>query len=359
MIIGEHFAGYRLIRPLGRPGGFGQVFEADRDGAPYALKILHAELLQSMERDQFRREVRALDKFQHSNLVDLADSGVEHVAGRDYWWIAMPYLKGRTLAAEIEASGGRVAPSRARELARQVAEGLAVLHTDNVVHRDLKPANVFVTEEGVVKLLDFGLARFLDYSSLTERGQVRGTLFYAAPEQLRGETEPSIDLWALGVVLYEMLTGRRPFGGADVVALIAAICEESPEPPSAIAAELSGDRDLEELVLSLLQKEAMNRPASADEVAAALRPVLAAASLSKPEPYDRAGEPRVYTRVGNRDVDDFVNASLHGDAPTGVVSGITDRSALVAAQGGSNARNRVRCRPLASATCSLELHKDL
>jgi serine/threonine protein kinase len=329
VILGDSFGRFRLIAALGRPGGFGQVFKAERDEALFAVKILHREPQTEAEREQFRREIRGLEKFSHENLVDFADAGVETLDGHDRWWIAMPFLDGRTVAEECEAHGGRVRAARARYLARGMAYGLAELHRHNVIHRDLKPLNAFVTSDDVVKLLDFGIARFLDYTSLTERGHFRGTLAYAAPEQIRGEPELSTDLWALGVSLYEMVTGTRPFGGGDMFALLEAIRVETPESPAALVPGV--DPDLEELIMALLEKEPMNRPASADEVGDRLQPQLAAATI-QPEPYGRELEPRIYWRVGQRDVNDAMNACLHGDTPTGIVVGITDGNALVTAR---------------------------
>lgn len=332
MILGESFAGFRLIAALGRPGGFGQVFKAERDGRLFALKILHQEPQTDAEREQFRREIRGLQKVMHENLVDFADSGVASAGddGPDRWWIAMPFLEGRTVAEERDARGGRLSPARVRYLGCGMAQGLAALHRENIIHRDLKPVNVFVTSGDVPKLLDFGLARFLDYTSLTEQGHFRGTLGYAAPEQLRGDPQLSTDLWALGVSLYEMVTGTHPFRGTDMFAVMEAIRNEIPEPPGALAPEV--DPELDTLIMALLEKEPMNRPASMAEVADCLRPRIAPAHVRQ-DPYPRDVEPRIYWRIGQRDVDGAMNACLHGDSPTGIVVGVTDgRSTLVTAR---------------------------
>jgi hypothetical protein len=329
MIISNHFAGFRLVRLLGEPGGFGQTYEAERDGERYALKVLHASLVDSVGQERFRREIEALQRPKSENLVDVADYGVDRSGGRDYHWIAMPFIEGRTLKQELEALGGVMPPARARLIARGIALGLAALHEAQIIHRDIKPANVLITVDGTVKLLDFGLARFLDYSTLTEPGMFMGTPAYASPEQLRGEPDLATDLYALGVVLYELLAGQRPFVHGDIAALIRAILEEPPEPPGAFRAGVP--RELEAIVMRLLEKEALRRPATAMEVADELKLNIATAAPGA-DPYPRDDEPLVFARVGDADVDDAVNAVLRGDTPTGIVVGITERAALVPAR---------------------------
>ncbi len=193
VILPDQFAGFRLRRPLGKPGGFGAVYEAERAGERVALKIFHAELLDDVELERFQREVRGLVKVRHPNLVSYVDSGSTVHGGRRWHWIAMELLTGLSLREELEAAGGRLMPARALQLAQQIALGLAALHDVNIVHRDVKPENVFVCADGTVKLLHFGVARFLDYSSLTQDGRFIGTLWYAAPEQLRGPSHACIE----------------------------------------------------------------------------------------------------------------------------------------------------------------------
>jgi eukaryotic-like serine/threonine-protein kinase len=207
-------AGYTLIRCLGKPGAFGTAFEARKDGKRYVVKVFHAELVEDVDRERFRREVRAMEKLApHPNVVPYLASGEEEDDGHTYPYIVMPYVEGKTLRQLIDDDGRRLVPGRVRQIARQIATGLVALHGVDIVHRDIKPTNILVCENGTVMLLDFGVARFLDYTSLTEHGQLVGTLQYAAPEQLRNETETGSDLWSLGIVIYEMLAGRRPFRG--------------------------------------------------------------------------------------------------------------------------------------------------
>jgi len=321
----DRFAGFRLLRPLGKPGGFGAVYEAERDGQRVALKIFHAELLENVELERFRREVRGLVKVRAPNLVAYIDSGATEHGGRSWHWIAMELLAGTSLREELQAADGPLPPARARQLAHQIALGLAGLHKLNIVHRDVKPENVFVCADGTVKLLDFGVARFLDYSSLTQDGRFVGTLRYAAPEQLRGDAQLATDLHALGAVLFEMLTGRRPFQG-DELAVYRAILDERPDPPSAFAAGVSPD--LDRLVCELLEKEPFDRPASAEQVADALRPGLIAVKAdASADPYPRERAPGLYFRL-RHDVADAAQAGLSGARPDGFIVGVSELSPI-------------------------------
>lgn len=322
--IGE-LAGFRIRRPLGLPGSFGTVFEAERDGKRYALKVFHAPLLSDEEEERFRSEVAVLRQVSHANLVPYADSGIAPFAGRRLPWIAMPYIEGRSLLEELTANGGTLPLARARHVARQMAAGLAALHERNIVHRDLKPANVLVGDDDIVRLLDFGVARFLDRTTITSHGELKGSPAYASPEQLRGEADLPTDLWALGIVLYESLTGRRPFVADDLGALVDAIRDEQPEPPSAHRPDVPDDLDT--LIVSLLAKEPMQRPADADEVARLLRPNVQSVP-QLPEPLPDGAEPLIFLRVGTKDADAALNACLGGDIPSGLIAAVTELPAI-------------------------------
>lgn len=330
-MLGDELAGFRLIRLLGR-GAFGETYEAERDGHKFALKVLYESVLDSVDMERLRREVEALSRASNEHLVACAGWGQATSGGRAYHWIAMPYVNGRTLTAELAAAGGVIAPARAQLIGRGIVLGLQALHDLHIVHRDIKPDNVLITDDGVVKLLDLGLARFLDRTTLTQQGNFVGTPAYAAPEQLRGEPDLASDIYAVGVVLFQLLTGRLPFVCSDLAGLINAVLHEVPDPPSALTPGVPPE--LDELVLRLLEKEPLRRPATASDVADALSPALAVAPRS-PKPYPRASEPLLFVRVGDADVDDAVNGMLRGDVPTGVVVGITEKNALVAARKGA------------------------
>lgn len=323
---------FRLIRKIGY-GGFADVYEAEREGERFAVKLFRNELAEFVDAERYRREIATL-QIEHPNLVRYIDSGAIAVAGGERHWLAMELLEGRTLKDELKAAGSSLPISRAREIARQAALGLSALHDHGAVHRDFKPGNVHLGDDGVVKLLDFGVVSLLDTTTITVAGRVPGTLAYAAPEQLRNESSVSIDLYALGVVLYEMLTGRRPHRG-DAAQLYGAILTEEPEPVRAHNPDVP--HELDELVIRLLAKESMDRPASAKDVAAALQPQIA---IAEPAPatrrHPRDAEPRVYTRIGVRDAAAFTQACLRGYEPNGVVVGVTEKHAIASARRSTN-----------------------
>ena len=235
------------------------------DGEEFALKVLN-ELPRGAQAARFEREVEAL-QLEHRNLVRYRDSGLASYGGLTRPYIAMPYVPGVTLREAIDS--GTVSVERLRVLGAEVADGLAFLHRHNVAHRDLTPKNVFLPETGGVLIIDFGLARLQDRTSLTVKGQMLGTLAYCSPEQLRGETDLHTDLYGLGATLYHGLAGRPPFVSDTLPGLVAMINGEQPEPPSAHNPLVPDD--LDELVLALLAKEPVQRPASAEAVGDHLR----------------------------------------------------------------------------------------
>jgi tetratricopeptide (TPR) repeat protein len=253
---------YRLLRPLGR-GGMGIVYLAqDVDlGREVALKFLHHwRAVRPADEVRFRREAQAAAALDHPNIGTIYEVG-EHEGMR---FLAMAYYHGTTLSQLLDRQPDRRLPvSEAAAIAGQLASALATAHAAGIVHRDLKPDNVMVLPDGRVKLLDFGLARWVDSGGITEEGMAVGTAAYMAPEQLQGQrTGPAADLWALGVVLYEMLAGQRPFGG-ERQGMIHSILYE--DPPSLREARPDVPPALERIVSHCLVKEPGNRwPAAAD-----------------------------------------------------------------------------------------------
>ncbi len=319
----SEIAGFRLIRMLGF-GGFGDVYEVERDGKRYALKLFRAELAADVDLERFRREVRAL-QIEHEHLVRYVDSGEAVMAGRIVHWVAMELLEGRPLRLLLATEQGPLPIARACEIVRQMALGLAALHERNIAHRDVKPENVHVGVDGTVRLLDFGLVALLDSTTITMQG-VPGTLAYMAPEQLRGQRVLSSDIYSLGVVLYELLTGKRPQHGS-AAELIYAIQHEAPEPPRALNPQIP--HELEELVLTLLEKEPMDRPASALPIVEALKPKVVVQGPIPPRRVSNGdSEPRVYIRTGVADVNSVFNACMHDYTPTGIVVGATEPAAV-------------------------------
>jgi len=273
-LAGRTVSHFRVGEPLGA-GGMGAVYRAEdtRLGRAVALKFLLPHLgLDANAKARFLREAHSAASLDHPNLCSIHEVG-ESDEGRLF--LAMALYPGETLKARL-ARDGPLPIAEALHIARQVAAGLACADAAGIVHRDLKPANVMLLPDGTVKILDFGLAKARD-QSLTESGAVLGTVLYMAPEQVSGDTvDPRADLWALGVVLYETLTGRTPFEGDQHIAIAHAILNDDPVPPSTHRADVSVT--LEEVVLRLLEKNPDNRYASATELLANLARVGKAAA---------------------------------------------------------------------------------
>jgi serine/threonine-protein kinase len=258
---GRQISHYRLLRPLGR-GGMGVVYLAEdvELGREVAIKFLHHwRAVRPADEVRFRREAQAAAALDHPNIGTVYEVG-EHEGER---FLAMAFYKGTTLAQLLAGQPDRRLPvATAASIAGQLASALAAAHAAGIVHRDLKPENVMVLPDGRVKLLDFGLARRLDAQALTEEGMAIGTAAYMAPEQLEGQrTGTAADLWALGVVLYEMLTGRKPFGG-ERAGMVHSILYE--EPPPLREARPDAPPVLEAVVSHCLLKKPEDRRPAAD-----------------------------------------------------------------------------------------------
>ncbi len=259
---------YRLARRLGQ-GGMGEVFLAwdERLGRRVALKRIRREDPTDRERERFRREASAAARLSHPAVVqiyDLVEDGTGEV-------LVFEYVEGRTLRELLLE--GLPSLDLAVRLAREIAEGLAAAHATGLVHRDLKAENVMVTPDGHAKILDFGIAKAdvpgLDADTLTAHGVVLGTFHVMSPEQARGgEIDARSDLFSLGVLLYELLTGQSPFRGRDALETLQRLAGHQPPPVRDIRPEIP--RPLSDLVSRLLAKLPEDRPGSAAEVAQGL-----------------------------------------------------------------------------------------
>jgi eukaryotic-like serine/threonine-protein kinase len=233
---------------------------------PVALKILAENLAgDATFRDRFEREARLAARLSHPNVVRVFDVGESD--GRPF--IVMEYVEGDTLADEL-GRHGPLPPERAVDLALQICSGLEAAHTSGLVHRDVKPRNLLLRPDGVLKIADFGIARAAESTRLTEIGTILGTAAYLAPEQAEGvEATPAADLYSVGAVLYELLTGRVPYTATSLVELLA---KQQAGPPPPIA----GVPDWFELaVIRCLEPDPSERPSSAGELAGELAPGLA------------------------------------------------------------------------------------
>ena len=236
-LIGRTLGRYRIVEQIGA-GGMGVVYRAhderlDRD---VAIKVLPERFAQEPDHlARFEREAKAVARLDHPNILSIHDIGTDH--GVTY--AVMELLEGTSLRQVI--SGDGVTVGKALEYTKAVAAALAAAHDKGIVHRDLKPENVFLTVDGRIKVLDFGLAKLLlpEHGLATDMptaplettpGALLGTLAYMAPEQVQGRpADHRADIFALGVMLYEMLAGHRPFGGSNTIETAAAILQDGPE----------------------------------------------------------------------------------------------------------------------------------
>ncbi|HEX3129356.1 MAG TPA: protein kinase, partial [Thermoanaerobaculia bacterium] len=275
---GREVGPYRVGEVLGG-GGMGIVYRAEdtRLGRSVALKFLPPELTRDpVSKARFLQEARTASALDHPNVCTIYDVGEteEHQL-----YLAMPCYDGETLRRKIER--GPLPVTEAVDYALQTARGLAKAHRQGIVHRDVKPANLMVTGDGVVKILDFGIAKLAGEAGLTRTGASVGTPAYMAPEQIQGkEVDGRTDLWALGVVLYEMLTGRRPFAGDHESMLRLSILGDDPEPLAKARPEVPAE--LDRVVRRLVARKPEERYAGAEDLVADLRPLAGLSSTSLP-----------------------------------------------------------------------------
>jgi serine/threonine protein kinase/tetratricopeptide (TPR) repeat protein len=261
-LVGKTIAHFRVVGPLAA-GGMGVVYRAvdTQLGRTVALKFPRpGRHLDRDGRERFLHEARAAGALDHPNLCSIYEAG-ETEDGQLY--LAMPLYDGETLKTRITRAGP-LPIADTIDFALQIARGLHAAHRAGIVHRDLKPANVMILFGGGVKILDFGIARSSDVTLTAGQSRV-GTVPYMAPEQVRGEQiDARTDIWALGVLMYEMLTGRRPFAGEHEITIAHAILHSDPVRPSMFRPEIW--LELDDVVLGLLAKQRDTRPSSADAV---------------------------------------------------------------------------------------------
>jgi len=287
-MIGRTISHYRILEKLGE-GGMGVVYKAEDTALQrtVALKFLPPELTRDAEAKQrFLHEARAAARLDHPNICTVYEVGESD----GQLFLAMACYEGMTLREKLQE--GPFPWAEAAALAMQAAAGLSEAHAHGIVHRDIKPANLFLTSKGQLKILDFGLAKLAGASVLTQTGTTVGTAHYMSPEQARGEAvDARSDVWSLGAVLYEMVSGRPPFRGEYAQAVIYGILNEAPPPLADFApnmpAALSG------VVAKCLAKDPYARPAAAWELADALAGCLGLEAPTAPVSYKapRAARP--------------------------------------------------------------------
>jgi eukaryotic-like serine/threonine-protein kinase len=280
VLSGQRIGHYQILSPLGA-GGMGQVYLAQdtKLGRPIALKLLPARLLQDAEQvRRFEREARAASALNHPNILTIHEIG--EAEGSHY--IVSEFVEGETLRERLRH--GPLGVGEARGIAQQVAGALSVAHQAGIIHRDIKPENLMVRPDGLVKVLDFGLAKLTDQPAVrrevdspgatlvplsTQLWMVLGTVSYMSPEQARGQKlDRRSDIFSLGVVLYEMIAGRRPFEGATTSDVMAALLTAAPPPLRQAGAEAPAE--LERILGTCLRKDREDRYQTAEELLAEL-----------------------------------------------------------------------------------------
>ena len=301
---GEQIAGrYRIVRLIGA-GAVGEVYEAQDEtiGEAVALKTLRAGVDDAVSVERFRREIQLARKVTHRNVCRTFDVGHHALpGGQRLTFITMELLRGESLADRL-AARGRLAADEALPLVQQMAAGLDAAHAVGVIHRDFKPGNLVLADEpgGVrVVITDFGLARryALDEVSITVTGEAVGTPLYMAPEQVvTGKTPitPATDVYALGNVMYEMVTGQLPFKGSSITVMAVKRFREAVPSPRLVVPDL--DLRWERAILRCLEREPARRFQSAPEVIAAVT-----SDAPPPEPAVEGGRARGFFRRAKRD----------------------------------------------------------
>jgi len=282
-MVGTTLWSYRIESKIGA-GGMGVVYKAvdTRLDRPVAIKVLPASALASADRQKrFVQEAKTASSLNHPNIVTIYDINTQEVDGQPVQYIAMEYVAGETLDKLIGRKGLRV--REALKYSIQIADALAAAHAAGVVHRDLKPTNIMVTPQGLVKILDFGLAKLTgpldtdayaetvhaEASPHTEEGTVLGTVAYMSPEQADGrKIDARSDIFSFGSVLYEMITGRQPFPGSSKLSMLSAVMHRDPQPVSQAVPDIHPE--LERLIGRCLKKEPERRWQTMADVKVAL-----------------------------------------------------------------------------------------
>ena len=315
-MIGKTFRSYRIEAKLGA-GGMGVVYKAvdSRLGRTAAIKILSAAALNADRERRFVQEAKAASSLNHPNIVTIYDIDTQEIDGKPLPYIAMEYVAGDTLDHLIGRKGLRI-----RDVLKygvQIADALAAAHAAGIVHRDLKPSNVIVTPQGVVKILDFGLAKLSESadadayaetvhgegSPLTEEGTILGTVAYMSPEQADGKkVDTRSDVFSFGSVLYEMATGQRAFAGGSKLSSLSAVLYKDPQPASQAVAEVPPE--LDRIIARCLKKDPERRWQTMADVKVALEELREEMdssnfSLASPTPAPRnVPRIRLWTSLG-------------------------------------------------------------
>ncbi|MGK0465939.1 Stk1 family PASTA domain-containing Ser/Thr kinase [Clostridium sp.] len=254
---------YELLEKIGE-GGMGIVYKAKCHllNRIVAVKILKTEFCKDEEFvARFKREATSAARLSHPNIVNVHDVGEDNNVN----FIVMEYINGKTLKQIIKASG-RISSQRTVEIALQTIRALDCAHKNNIIHRDIKPDNILITEDNIVKVADFGIAKVVDSRTVTNSNKVIGTAHYFSPEQAKGNfVDGRTDIYSLGIVMYEMITGRVPYNAESCITIAMMHIQEPVIPPIEIIADIPGN--VNGVILKAMEKEPMNRYQDAKKMA--------------------------------------------------------------------------------------------
>lgn len=250
-------------------GSFGSVYKAEKAGKFYAIKVFQTELLQTAYKDRIDREIKALQKITHPNVVKIYDFGKFKDNEFEYFYIVMDFIEGKSLTEYV----GGIDEKKCIEIVESVVDTIEAIHSQGVIHRDLKPANIVINQKGAPIILDFGLAKLIDYSSITQTGDRVGTFYYMSPEQITDSKniDSRSDYFSIGVIFYELITGARPYDAMNLPALVDQIKNVYPKNPSELNSSISNH--IENVILRLLEKSPYKRYQTTREIKNALRSI--------------------------------------------------------------------------------------
>lgn len=281
---------YKIINLIGT-GSFGAVYKAEKNGRSYAIKVIRTDILHSSAKARLDSEIKAIQKVQHPNVVKLHEHGTFTENAFEYVYIVMDLVEGVTLTSSI----GNVDEVAAVALAKSILQTIHSVHEDGVIHRDLKPENIMVKSDGTPVILDLGLAKLVDYTSITQTGERLGTYYYMSPEQITDSKniDERSDYFAIGIILYQLVTGVLPYDAMNLPALVDQIKNVYPKNPTQLNPALSNN--FENVLLKMLEKDPHRRYQNTQDIVNALE--------SKPSESKRKLDlsPRFYLRLNHND----------------------------------------------------------
>ncbi len=281
-MIGKTINGYAIKEFLGK-GSFGEVYKAVKENIYYAIKFIRTDFIFDIERERLHREIVALQRVDSKSTVKYFEDGDYTENFTNYKYIVMELVEGETLREYLHKKGTALEEAESVALITNILNGINHIHSNNIIHRDLKPENIKIINGSDIKILDYGLSKVIDYSSITQTGAQLGSYYYMSPEQVKGEKpiSPVSDFYAIGSMLFELLTGTILFYPSTEAEIVYKTVYVKPPFPSTINPKVTNH--LENLILKLLQKEPYERFRTVDEILEELHKPTPAPKVEKAE----------------------------------------------------------------------------